>query len=49
MRYQSLTLLAITIASVAASPTQNSKRDFVTDAKGNLKLTCKLKYAQQRH
>ena len=44
MLYQSLALLAVTLASVSAFPTQIAKRDFVHDANGNIKLTCKLDF-----
>jgi hypothetical protein len=42
MRFQILTFLAIAIASVAAVPQSHvSKRDVVSDPKGNVKMTCK--------
>lgn len=44
MLYQSFALLAVTLASVSALPTEIARRDFVQDAKGNLRLTCKLDY-----
>lgn len=42
MRYQSLALIAATVASVSAAPTQAVKRDWVANNKGNVKIFCKL-------
>lgn len=39
-----LALLAVLLTFVSAIPTQIAKRDFVNDAKGNIKLTCTLDY-----
>ena len=45
MRYQSFALFIVTVASVSAFPTQIGKRDFVNDAHGNIKVTCKISSA----
>ena len=42
MHYQKFALLVIALASVSASPVKISKRDWVNDEKGNLKIACKL-------